>query len=296
MRKSLIAACALWALGAGQASAMQWVTVDVRDRVSMAYLSDSAYVDKLTGLIHVEVCTQPGQCHDPNVASNLNVTVATDAGIDCAKKTIRWMDFMEGINVDTVSAHPNARARVRTRANPFQRLRHGFVGPGVGIGRVFTKFCAQKATLPVRLAPDAPGAGLSIRLVDGGESELPPLPDDERLPLPSGQHFLWVRPDAIADRGMLKDVRVGAAPNAYGAYPLTLTLTKDGAKRLAPVRDRITGETFMIAIVADGHVLVAEEFRAPITNGIFQVDGGVTPKEAASLARAIAVWTQHTPE
>lgn len=296
MRKLLIAASVLCALSAGHASAMTWVKGGSSD-TEWKYLSDSAYVDKTTGLVHVEVCTIGYGCRDTDLAEITHNVGATDAIIDCAKKTITWMDNFEAINVDTlVSAKRAARTHARI-GSPFDRNRRGQFVATSDEGRVVAKMCAQKAMLPKRLAPDAPGAGFSIRRVEdiGDEAQSPPRPGDERVLLHTGPHAFWLRPEVIVDRTMLEDARVSAKPDAFGFYTVDLTLTEEGARRFAQALQPGDASTAMVALVVDNDIVSLRESRDPIVGRTVQLtETGLTLKQATALARLIAVITEHT--
>ena len=291
MRKGLIAACVLSSFTAGQAWSMQWVNTGSHD-AQWKYLSDSAYVDKTTGLIHVEICSGAPGCRDATVTKVEDTVYVTDAVIDCKNKTITWRDNFEAINIDTVVVAKHAAPSHAKSASPFDRLRRNPVAPASDAGHVVGMVCAQTAMLPKRLPPGVPGAGLVLRFEEDYDPRGPqPLPGEELAHLPGGAS-VWVRPGADMGRDLLEGAVASPAADASGHAGIILTLTDDGARLMSGHVQDVGNK---VAIAVDGDVLVEGKIEAPVTGRTVRIDGEFTPKQAAALARSIAVWTAHTP-
>jgi hypothetical protein len=287
--------------GVGPESTMHWVSVDPKDQHSVMYLTDSAYVDITSRLVHVEICGIDS-CRDPGAVNVYRD--GTDAVLDCAKKTVTSVaqDGSESTVVDTVvtpgkaaSAFRSQMARGGAVVVPGGR-RQDKVASTSDMGRLFAKFCAKTAPLPRRLAPGSAHAGFSISAVDAGPAAGPRAGDEQLPASPShagkkGADLLWIHSEPIANRDMLVDAR--ASVDANGRSIITLTLTQAGAQRMADITQYAGGEGNRLAIVVDGKVLASAVVQAPITDGHFVITG-FTREQAASLARNFAVWTYHT--
>jgi hypothetical protein len=289
-------------LAAGPSWALEWVSVDPKhDTTAAMFMTDSAYVDKASGLIHVELCTGGVSipCHAPNDPQNLSDNYVTDAVIDCAKRTITWRDFMEGVNVATVLRPGQAGHANAAHHSPFERRRRVEIASVSDEGLVFEKFCAEKASLPRRLAPGAPGAGFSLRLVDEGAGAGPPPTAGDQLALMLGASatarpgapagLVWLRPEAIVDRSALESARSSIDANLRPI--IELRLTEEGAQRLAEATRDNAGRR--LAVVLDGQVLTVAVIQTEIASGFLTISGDFTTQSAQGLARSIAVWTDH---
>ena len=130
MRTSLMVASLFSMLAAPPSWALEWVGIDAKSAASDdKLLSDSAYVDKATGLIHVVICTGGTGCPDANGGGLMNDVRATDAVIDCAKRTITWRDTFEGVNVATVASSERVARSQAAHRDPFERSRRIEITP-----------------------------------------------------------------------------------------------------------------------------------------------------------------------
>ncbi|HEY3814880.1 MAG TPA: hypothetical protein VGL66_16805 [Caulobacteraceae bacterium] len=287
--------------------AHKWADIDPKDKQSMMYLVGSPYVDKLSGAVHVELCTFDIECHRRPPKMNLLDTVyTTDAVIDCRAKSVTWSDVSEVTYVSRIVDQKRADKYFAAHFDHTGGFSRGDlwneVGPNSDQALILARLCATKASLPRRLGPDSPGYGFSIRLVDADDAGgPPPTAGDVRMPMqsaPAGKHAraqrrqsLWLRPDAIIDRSMLASA--GAIISDDGPTIVQVQLTEAGARRFADATTANVGKR--LAIVVNGEVLSDPVVRDPITGGYVAITGAFTPASAQALARSIMAAAPPAP-
>jgi SecD/SecF fusion protein len=85
-----------------------------------------------------------------------------------------------------------------------------------------------------------------------------------------------------------------AVMGPYGGHMVTMTFTKEGAKRFGDITTRMadentkTGTTGQLAIILDGKLQSAPTVREPITGGSAQITGNFSQREAIDLANVLS--------
>ena len=110
-----------------------------------------------------------------------------------------------------------------------------------------------------------------------GAAEPPPPPrayETGRLGI-AGEAFLTTE---VADARAMPDItkKVG----------IMVSLTPEGAKRLAAITAALVGKPMLVTL--DGKTLVAEMIRKPIMTGVIEIPGRWSLDEAEALARRIS--------
>lgn len=102
--------------------------------------------------------------------------------------------------------------------------------------------------------------------------------------LPLGTESLILSKDVLLDEKALVEVTVRSGIREDNSE-IVLTLNAAGKKRFTEISTTFAGER--VAIVFDGHVLVAPRINGPISGGVIQISGRFTASDAVNLTRAL---------